>query len=70
MDITLYTTDCAKCKILEQHLYQLKIKYKKVTDENEIMRQGFMSVPILQIDGELPMGFPEALSFLKHYEGN
>jgi small redox-active disulfide protein 2 len=48
---------CAKCKVLHQHLLELKTAHDldfdlvKVTDLNEIISYGIMSTPGLVING-------------------
>ena len=64
--ITLYSTGCPRCIQLEAALKAKKIKYTKVSDEDEIMAKGFMSIPVLDIDGKI-MYFPEA--FNKYVRG-
>jgi glutaredoxin len=63
LEITLYTTDCPKCKILEKKLDAKNINYKKVTDVEEIMKMGIMSSPVLEVDNEF-MPFTEAISWV------
>lgn len=41
-----------------------KIAYEKVTDENVIIEKGFLSVPILDVDGKV-MTFSEAYNYVK-----
>lgn len=63
MNVTLYTTDCPKCKILENKMKEKGIEYNIVKDV-EIMRfKGFFQVPILDIGGEIKT-FPQALKWL------
>ena len=60
MEITLYTTDCPKCKILEKKLDAKNITYKKVTNIEEIIMTGFLSSPILKVDDKF-MPFTESI---------
>lgn len=60
----LYTTGCPRCKQLESMLDAKKIAYEKVTDENVIIEKGFLSVPILDVDGKV-MTFSEAYNYVK-----
>lgn len=57
--ITLYTTGCPKCNILKTKLKQKNIEYQEFTDENEMIKMGFKTVPYLDVDGKL-MNFSEA----------
>lgn len=63
MGIILYTTGCPKCKVLEAKLKQKEIDYEEVTDINVMVNMGFMSVPILEVDGKT-MNFSEANTWL------
>ncbi len=66
--VTLYTTDCPKCKILEEKMVQKNINYDVVTDVNVMKKMGFYSAPILEVDGEF-MKFAEANKWINEQEG-
>lgn len=53
MNIVLYTTFCPKCKVLEKKLQQKDIVYEVVTDIDVMTEKGFMSVPVLEVDGTI-----------------
>ena len=59
----LYSTGCPLCKTLEQRMNKSGVSYTKITDEEEIMAQGFQSVPILYAKGKNMM-FSEAMAFI------
>ena len=67
--ITLYSTNCPKCKVLEQKLKQKNIEYSTVTDMDEIVEYGrkhnLKSAPILEVDNE-PYDFMQALEYIKN----
>ena len=50
--VTLYTTHCPRCQVLEKKLQDKDIGYTVVDDEDTIIDRGFMTVPILDVDGE------------------
>lgn len=50
MSITLFTTHCPRCKVLEAKLAQKGVTYDEVTDIAEMEKLGIMSVPTLCID--------------------
>lgn len=53
MNITLYSTHCPKCTVIEKKLGIKNIPYT-ICDDLEVMKEkGFMSAPILEIDGEI-----------------
>jgi glutaredoxin len=60
LEITLYTTGCPKCKILEKKLDAKNIVYKKVTNIEKIIMTGFLSSPILKVDDKF-MPFTDAI---------
>ena len=59
MEITLYTTHCPKCKVIEKKLALKKIDYKEETDIIKMKQLGFASAPVLEVDGEF-LKFTEA----------
>lgn len=65
--ITLYSTGCPRCKVLESALDAKNITYEKITDEEEIINKGYLTIPILDVDGKA-MAFPEAYNYVKEME--
>ena len=47
----LYTTNCPKCKVIEQKLEVKGLNYIKVEDIEEMKKLNILSVPVLEIDG-------------------
>lgn len=64
MDVTLYSIGCKNCKILEKRLYEAGVKYTLVDDEDVMISKGFMSAPMLEVDGTV-MSYGEAIKWLK-----
>lgn len=64
MNITLYTTGCPKCKVLETKLQQQNLDFATVEDEQIMVDKGFMTAPMLEVDGEI-MDFSAAINWLK-----
>lgn len=62
--IILYSTDCAKCKILKAKLDEAEIKYEVFSDLPAMIEKGFKSVPVLEVNGET-MTFLEATNWIK-----
>lgn len=58
-DVTLYTTGCPKCKVLETKMKQKNINFKTVDDISVMESKGFEEAPMLEVDGEV-MNFPTA----------
>ena len=59
MNIVLYSTHCPRCVVLEKKLNQKGIDYNEVNDISIMEEKGFLSVPILEVDGKI-MDFKEA----------
>ena len=57
--ITLYSTHCPRCRILEEKLDDKGIDYTIVTDVEEMSKLNILSVPVLKIDDRL-LPFKEA----------
>lgn len=53
MDVVLYTTGCPQCIVLEKLLDDKGVEYKTVTDTKEMIKRGFATAPMLEVDGEL-----------------
>ena len=51
--ITLYTTHCPRCKVLATKLAQKNIEYVENEDVDYMESIGIMSVPMLEVDGQL-----------------
>lgn len=62
--ITLYTTHCAQCVVLERKLAQKGIKYTEVDDVIEMNKLGILSVPCLKVDDEPLKKFKEAVEWV------
>ena len=65
--ITLYTTHCPKCRVLEAKLAQKGIEYQENTDIDYMSSLGIMSVPVLEVDGEL-LDFTTANNWINNKE--
>lgn len=64
MGVVLYTTHCPQCMVLESKLKQSGLEYQTVEDINVMESKGFMSAPVLEVDGN-SMNFIEAVKWLK-----
>lgn len=53
MKVVLYTTGCPQCRVLKQKLDEKNIDYDVVTDTKEMIRKGFATVPMLEVDGKI-----------------
>ena len=67
MNVTLYSTHCPKCRVLEAKLNLKDIKYEINTDMDKMESLGIMSVPILEVDNQL-LQFKEAVDWINNYK--
>ena len=65
--VTLYTTHCPKCKVLESKLNAKNIDYTEITDITEMQSKGFQMVPVLEVDGEM-YDFMKANQWINNYK--
>ncbi len=63
MKVILYTTHCPKCKVLTAKLKAKGVNYEEVTDVDVMRDRGFMSAPMLEVDGKI-MTFVEAIKWV------
>ena len=64
MNITLYSTHCPKCNVLEAKLKAAGIEYEENNDKDYMIAQGWKEVPILQVD-EQYYNFGEAVKWIQ-----
>ena len=64
--ITLYTTSCPRCQILEQKLKSKNIKYSEFTDVDKMIEMGFSMMPMLEVDGVI-MDFGTANKWVNEF---
>lgn len=57
--VVLYSTGCPKCMVLEKKLEKKGITYETVDDAETISSMGYVSVPLLDVDGKI-MEFADA----------
>ena len=63
--ITLYTTHCPKCKIVELKLKSKNIEYEECDDMEVMLSKGFKQAPILDVDGKL-LDFSAAIQYVNN----
>lgn len=59
----LYSTHCPQCILLEKKIKEKEIDYEEVNDIKLMEEKGFMSAPILEVDGVV-MRFKDALNYI------
>lgn len=65
--ITLYSTGCPKCNILERRLTNDNIEFEISNDIDKLIDMGFQNAPVLQINDQFIV-FEDAMKRLKAYE--
>lgn len=53
MEIILYSTGCPKCVVLKNKLKEKNINFIENNDTDEMIKLGFLELPILCIDGKI-----------------
>ena len=67
MAVTLYSTGCPMCKVLETKLNHKDIEFDTVEDVQIMLDKGFMSAPNLEIDGKV-YDFSSARKLVDSYD--
>lgn len=62
--VTLYTTHCPKCRMLEKNLQKKGIEYHTSEDLDKLVRAGFQSAPVLEVEEGKLLNFKDAWSWL------
>jgi len=65
--VTLYSTHCPKCVILEKKMNMKKIEFNTVTDVDLMTQKGFASLPMLEVDGRT-LEFKDAIDWVNSME--
>ena len=63
MSVVLFSTHCPRCNVLEKKLQQKNISYEEVNDVDIMEEKGYLSVPVLEVDGEI-MNFAAANTWI------
>lgn len=66
-NVILYSTGCPKCVILEKKMNLKNVNYNVVSDVDLMQEKGFMTLPMLEVDGKL-MDFGEAVKYINEME--
>lgn len=61
--ITLYSNDCPQCRVLKYKLKEKKIQFEEVSDIDYMVKKGFKSMPMLEVDENI-MTYSQALKWL------
>lgn len=63
--VTLFSTDCPKCLVLEKKLKEKNIDFNVSKDIKEIMNHGFLTAPVLKVNNDF-MLFSEAVKWVNN----
>ena len=61
-EIILYSNGCPRCKIIEKMLEDKGIRYKKITDTEEMLRLGLTNVPWIKTKDTI-MNFKDSIDY-------
>ena len=67
MNITLYSNNCPRCKVLKAKLEEKNISHNVCADIDVIIDKGFRSMPILEINNKT-YDFSSAIQWVLKYE--
>lgn len=67
--MTVYSTGCPKCKIIENKLNYNHIRYNIVSDIDVIKSKGYFSVPMVEYKGKV-YNFSEANNLINNWGKN
>lgn len=62
--ITMFSTNCPKCKVLEQKLKAKNVNFEVNTDVDAMIAMGIHSAPALKIDENPIMDFMQAIKWI------
>ena len=65
--ITVYSTHCPKCQTIETKLKMKHIEYTINDNVDDMLKKGFKSAPMLDIDGEI-LDFGQAIKWINQQE--
>lgn len=63
--ITLYSTGCPMCTVLEKKMNAKKIAYEVCSDTTEMTKMGFNRVPVLKV-GDAVFYFEDAVKYINN----
>lgn len=69
MKVTLFSTHCPKCNVLEKKLKQKNISYKEVNNIEIMKEKGYLTVPVLEVNGT-SLDFKTACDWINLQEEN
>lgn len=61
--MTLYTTHCSRCRVLEAALKNKNVTYETCEDVDKMEELGLMAAPALEVNGKL-LQYDEAMKYV------
>lgn len=68
--VTLYTTHCPKCRILEKKLNMSNVDYLSSEKIDELVRAGYQTAPMLKLEDGTYLKFKEACRWADQQKEN
>lgn len=65
MGINLFSNDCPRCKILKQKMDEKGIEYNTISEFDELIERGIMTLPVLK-EGNEYMNFLQAIKWVNN----
>ena len=65
--MTLFSTNCPQCRVLEMKLTQKGIDFEVQNDIQELLDLGIKRAPILKTDAGAYLEFSEAIKFVNEW---
>lgn len=62
--ITLYSTNCPKCKVLEMKMKKKNIEFDTYTDVDGMLAKGIKAAPILELEDNTRLDFTTAVKWV------
>ena len=62
--MTLFSTNCPQCKVLEKKLEQKGIQFEITNDIDELIEMGIKRAPILKTDDVQYLDFSNAIKYV------
>lgn len=62
--MTLFSTNCPQCKVLEKKLEQKGIQFEITNDIEELIKMGIKRAPILKTDDGQYLDFSNAIKYV------
>ena len=67
MEVTLYSTGCPKCRVIESKLNKAGVPFTVVSDVDTMKDLGITLVPMMKVDDNELMDFKTANTWVNNY---